>query len=56
MNQMGAVIKPWIYFIMSKPENNDGETSKHIKTILIVIVCVITWIILQSILGIPLKM
>lgn len=41
---------------MSKPENNDGETSKYIKTILIVIACVITWIVLQSVLGIPLKM
>ncbi|WP_255528713.1 hypothetical protein [Methylobacter sp. BlB1] len=42
---------------MSKPENNDdAETSKYIKTILVVIACVIIWIALQSVIGVPLKM
>jgi uncharacterized membrane-anchored protein len=57
MIQMGPVIKPWGYLIMSKPENNDdAETSKYIKTILVVIACVIIWIALQSVIGVPLKM
>lgn len=57
MIQMGVVIKPWGYFIMSKPENNDdGETSKYIKIILVVIACVIIWIALQSVTGVPMKM
>jgi uncharacterized membrane-anchored protein len=42
---------------MSKPENNDnGETSKYIKTIVVIIVFVIIWIALQSVIGVPLKM
>jgi uncharacterized membrane-anchored protein len=57
MTQMGVVIKPEKYFIMSNPENkNDGETSRYIKTILVVIGCVILWIVLQSIIGVPMKM
>lgn len=42
---------------MSNPEkNDDGETSKYIKTILVVIGCVIIWIVLQSVIGVPMKM
>lgn len=49
--------KLWEYFIMSDPENkDDGETSKNIKTILFVIGCVIIWIVLQSVIGVPMKM
>ena len=42
---------------MSNPENkDDDETSKNIKTILFVIGCVIIWIVLQSVIGVPMKM
>ena len=54
--QMGAVIKPWEYFIMSNPENDDSPSSKNIKMILIIIACVIVWIALQSVIGVPMKM
>jgi len=44
-------------FIMSNPENNDdGATSKYITTILVVIGCVIIWIVLQSVIGVPMMM
>jgi len=35
---------------------NDGEASINIKTILLVITCVIIWIVLQSFTGVPMKM
>jgi uncharacterized membrane-anchored protein len=42
---------------MSDPEKkDDGETSKNIKIILFVIGCVIIWIVLQSVIGVPMKM
>jgi hypothetical protein len=42
---------------MSDPENkDDDETSKNIKRILFVIGCVIIWIVLQSVIGVPMKM
>ena len=51
------VIKLWEYFIMSDPEKkDDGEISTNIKMILFVIGCVIIWIVLQSVIGVPMKM
>ncbi|MFI3187374.1 MAG: hypothetical protein QX198_15475 [Methylococcaceae bacterium] len=42
---------------MSDPKDkDDGETSTNIKTILWVIGAVLLWIVLQSFIGIPMKM
>jgi uncharacterized membrane-anchored protein len=50
------VIERWGEF-MSDPNNkDDGETSTNIKTILWVIGAVIIWIVLQSVIGVPMKM
>jgi uncharacterized membrane-anchored protein len=42
---------------MSDPENkDDGRTSKNIKILLCVIAGVTLWIVLQSLIGVPMKM
>lgn len=42
---------------MSDPKDkDDGEKSTNIKTILWVIGAVLLWIVLQSFIGIPMKM
>ncbi len=42
---------------MSDPENqDDGRTSKNIKILLWVVAGVTLWIVLQSLIGVPMKM
>ncbi len=42
---------------MSDPENkDDGSTSKNIKILLWVVAGVTLWIVLQSLIGVPMKM
>jgi len=42
---------------MSDPENHDdGRASKNIKILLWVIAGVTLWIVLQSLIGVPMKM
>ena len=42
---------------MSDPENkDDGRTSKNIKILLWVVAGVTVWIVLQSLIGVPMKM
>lgn len=42
---------------MSDPENkDDGRVSKNIKILLWVIAGVTLWIVLQSLIGVPMKM
>lgn len=42
---------------MSDPENkDDGRTSKNIKILLWVVAGITLWIVLQSLIGVPMKM
>ncbi len=42
---------------MTDPENqDDGRTSKNIKILLWVVAGVTLWIVLQSLIGVPMKM